>query len=190
MFYTIADDNGDFIQKQLIKYHFAAGEHDLPEAPHGNSKGSTPYKRQPQSTRDLLRIAAEDHKPKVACKKVEKELGGIENVDSTSSLPRNSQQVATIRRQLFTFSNHSDPIMALVDLFKTELSGFIRSLQLLPSPSCVLATDAQLQELIIRPKSLALCTLIQLSILAVFLLHRLHFLWLITSTERLKALQQ
>jgi hypothetical protein len=40
--------------------------------------------------------------------------------------------------------------MALVDLYKTELSGFIRSLQLLPSPSCVLATDAQLQELVVN----------------------------------------
>ena len=118
--------------------------------PHGNSKGSTPYKRQPQSTRDLLRAAAESDTPKAACRKVEKELGGIEKVASTSSLPRNIQQAATIRRQLFSSGNTSDPIMALVDLFKTELSGFIRSLQILPSPSCVLATDAQLQELIIN----------------------------------------
>ena len=118
--------------------------------PHGNSKGSTPYKRQPPSTRDLLRTAAENDTPKVACRKVEKELGGIEKVASTSSLPRNNQQAATIRRQLFSSGNNSDPIMALVDLFKTELSGFIRSLQILPSPSCVLATDAQLQELIVN----------------------------------------
>lgn len=141
--------------------------------PHGNSKGSTPYKRQPPSTRDLLRTAAENDTPKVACRKVEKELGGIEKVASTSSLPRNNQQAATIRRQLFSSGNNSDPIMALVDLFKTELSGFIRSLQILPSPSCVLATDAQLQELIVNCTismiSLALCTLIPRLTWAVFL---------------------
>lgn len=150
MIFTFADCNGDFIQNQLIKYHFIGKEHDLPQMPHGNSKGSTPYKREPPSTRDLLRTAAENDTPKVACRKVEKELGGIEKVASTSSLPRNNQQAATIRRQLFSSGNNSDPIMALVDLFKTELSGFIRSLQILPSPSCVLATDAQLQELIVN----------------------------------------
>ncbi len=40
--------------------------------------------------------------------------------------------------------------MAFVDLYKTTMSGFIRSLQIIPSPMCVLATDAQLHKLVIN----------------------------------------
>ena len=96
------------------------------------------HKKDSHQAQEICYVQLQRMTPKVACRKVEKKLCGIEKVASTSSLPRNNQQAATIRRQLFSSGNNSDPIMALVDLFKTELSGFIRSLQILPSPSCVL----------------------------------------------------
>ena len=91
----------------------------------------------------------ETNKPKEACRKVEVILGVIESNEISSSVwPRNKQQASTIRRQLFQSQCNSDAIMALVDMHKTEFTDFIRSLQILPSPTCILATDAQLQELV------------------------------------------
>ena len=98
----------------------------------------------------MLKDAAKTDKPQQACIRVEKQLGGIDQVSTISALPRNKQQVASIRRNLFQSSSFSDPIMALVDLHKTEFPKFIRSLQILPSPACILATDEQLQELIVN----------------------------------------
>ena len=40
--------------------------------------------------------------------------------------------------------------MALVDLHKNEYSDFIRALQILPSPACILATKEQLDELVMN----------------------------------------
>ena len=139
-----------YTENQIVRYHFTNEEHSLPKAPHGNSGGSTPYKRQLKSTRDLLKVAAKTNKPQEACVQVEEELGGIDQVSSTSALPRNKQQVASICRNLFQTSSFSDPIMALVDLHKTELPEFLRALQILPSPACILATDEQLQELLLN----------------------------------------
>ena len=82
-----------YTENQIVRYHFTNKEHSLPKAPHGNSGGSTPYERQLKSTRDLLKVAAKTNKPKEACVQVEEELGGIDQVSSTSALPRNKQQV-------------------------------------------------------------------------------------------------
>ena len=79
---------------------------------------------------------------------MEEQLGGIENPAGVSALPCNKQQAATVKHQLFPTA--SDPIMALVDLQKTKMSRFIRSLQLLPTQMCVLATDAQLHQLVVN----------------------------------------
>ena len=106
----------------MIKYNFSEEAHALPRVSHRNSNTLTPYKRQPPSTRELLRDAVKTCKPKEACKKVEEQLGGIKNPAGVSA----------------------------VDLHKTKMSGFIRSLQLLPSPMCVLATDAQLHQLVVN----------------------------------------
>ena len=65
-------------------------------------------------------------------------------------LPRNMQQAATIQCNLFHDKVHSDPIMALVDLQKTDYNHFVRALQVLPSPACILATDKQLHQLVLN----------------------------------------
>lgn len=146
------DESGEYVNLQLVKYHFTGDVHALPKVPHQNSKGSTPYKRQLTSTWELLREAVKTNNPKEACKKVEEQLQGTQNVIGVSALPRNKQQAASLKRQLFpsTSSTGFDPIMALVDLYKTSMSGFIRSLQILPSPMCILTTDAQLHELVLN----------------------------------------
>ena len=78
----------NYIAKQVVRYQFTSEEHTLPKVPHDNSSGSTPYKRQPKSTRDLLKEQVENSKPQDACRQVENELSGIEsNQISTSSLP-------------------------------------------------------------------------------------------------------
>ena len=144
---NFSDESRNHMKLQVIRYHFKNGVHSLPRIPHRNSKTSTPYKRQPPSTREMLRDVIKTSKPKEACSIVEKQLGGIHNEAGPSALPRNRQQAATLKRQLFPTSTY-DPIMALVDMHKHNMSGFIRSLQILPSPICVLATDGQLHELV------------------------------------------
>ena len=151
LFCITIDESGQYITQQVIRYQFTGKEHALPKVPHGNLTGSTPYKRQPKSTRDMLLKHAENNKPREAMRLVEKELGGIKSDQiSTSSLPRNMQQAATIRRNLFHDKVHSDPIMALIDLHKTDYNHFIRALQVLPSPACILATDEQLHQLVLN----------------------------------------
>lgn len=63
-----------------------------------------------------LKEAAVTDKP---CARVEEEVGGLDQVPTMSSLPRNKQQVASLRRNLF--QSHSDPKMALVDLHKMNI---------------------------------------------------------------------
>ena len=46
------DDTGLTMTNHIVRYQFRFDKHPLPKAPHGNSKGSTPYKRQWKSTRD------------------------------------------------------------------------------------------------------------------------------------------
>ena len=145
----LSDESGNYVTKQLIRYQFTCEQYNLPKVSLGNSHGSAHYKRQPKSSRKLLKEQLQYSKPQEACRQVEEQLGGIENNElSVSRLPRNTQQALSICRTLFQSRAQSDPIMALIYLHKAECHHFIRELQVLPAPACVLAPDEQLRKLV------------------------------------------
>ena len=61
----------------MVQYHFAGDKHEIVKVPHGNSKGSTPYKRTKQSTLDRLKEVCVSKYPSDACIIVEQEVGGV-----------------------------------------------------------------------------------------------------------------
>ena len=138
--------NLGIVTKQLIRYQFIGEQHTLPKVPHGNSHGSTPYKRQPKSTRNLLKEQLQYSKSQEACRQVEEQHGGIKNNELlVSSLPRNTQQ-ASICRTLFQSRAHRDLIMALIDVPKAVSSLHLGT----ASATSVLATDEQLRQLVLN----------------------------------------
>ena len=145
------DPNGRRIERCIIRYIFTGEEHELPLKPHGNYKGQTPYKRNLSSTKDKLKEAVTTKKPKEACAIVENSMGKLEDIASSSHLPRNRQQAANIRRRI-SFSaedsNGTDPLLAVIDLARTKHASFIRTIQLNPTPMCILGSKEQLDELI------------------------------------------
>ena len=145
--FSITEPDGKVLERLLIHYFFTGEEHPVDLKSHGNSKTSTPYKRQVCSTLEQLKKAAIVKKPKEACRDVENQVGGVDSAPSSSTLPRNRQQAANIRRKLPFSSSSMDPLMAVVDLSRTKHSDFIIAFQLHPTPLCILGTKEQLNEM-------------------------------------------
>ena len=90
-------------------------------------------------------------KPKVVVSTIHGEVGGVLGANSASELPRNRRQVynqqASARK-----SDKVDPIIELVQQCKADLMPggrrFVRSVNFDTSPSCVLATDLQLNDVV------------------------------------------
>ena len=91
--FSVLDDFGNYIAKQVVWYQFTSEEHALPKVTHDNSSGSTPYKSQPRSTRDLLKEHVENSKPQKACRQVKNELSGIESIQSAMKYTTSSKDV-------------------------------------------------------------------------------------------------
>ena len=87
--------------------------------------------------------------PKQILEIVDREMGGIEKSCSSSSLPRNKQQVRNVKRNLFA-SSTTDEFSALLARCKVETEGFVRCIQAAPEPACVLATDFLLDQLVLN----------------------------------------
>jgi len=77
---------------------FEGPEIQVQVKPHGNAKGSTPYFRTSDSTREQMLTVAAKHTPKLAIATMTKQQGGEMNVRSVSCLPRNREQISNIRR--------------------------------------------------------------------------------------------
>ena len=90
-------------------------------------------------------------KPKVVVSTIHGEVGGVLGANSASELPRNRRQVynqqASARK-----SDKVDPIFELVQQCKADLMPggrrFVRSVNFDTSPSCVLATDLLLNDVV------------------------------------------
>ena len=91
-------------------------------------------------------------KPKAVIFKLFDEAGGMLGVTSSSEMPRNCHQIYNIQHSSVSHSTGEkpNPIFKLLQQCKTDLMlgagrKFIRSVNLETSPSCVIATDTQLQ---------------------------------------------
>ena len=146
------DSVGVSLKYAFVHYGFQNEQHPIIHAPHRKSKGTTPYKRTKPTTIQRLKEVCHDGKeknPKQILEIVDSEMGGIEATSSSSYLPRNKQQVRNVKRTLFA-STKSDEFSALLARCKIDTEGFVRCIQAAPEPACVLATDSQLDQLVIN----------------------------------------
>ena len=96
-------------------------------------------------------------KPKDVISKVFDEAGGMLGASSSSEIPQNRRQIYNIQHLSLSHgsigtSGKPDPIFELLQHCKMDLMPggrkFIRSVNFETSPSCVIATDAQLQNVV------------------------------------------
>ena len=80
---------------------------------------------------------------------IDSEMGGMVESCSSSCLPRNKQQVRNVKRNL-SASTTTDEVSTLLARCKVETEGFVCCIQAAPEPACVLATDFQLDQLVIN----------------------------------------
>ena len=130
----------------FIHYGFQGAEHLNP--PHQNArKGSTPYKRTKPSTMKRIKEIAKDHKAKEIIEIIDSEKGSIEHIESVTDLPRDRQQIRNIRRNLFSI-DHKDEFAAILQKCKVDNDEpFIRCIQAVPEPACIVATNHQLKQM-------------------------------------------
>ena len=143
----VLDACGQTVQFAVVQYVFEGGI--VP--PHGNAKrDSTSYRHTQKSTLSKMKEIA--GKPKSVVAVLHDEAGGSLESSSASELPRN-------RRQMYNCKSSSvkpgkiDPLFELVQRCKEDLMQggrkFIRTVNFNTSPSCVLATDHQLQNFVL-----------------------------------------
>ena len=96
-------------------------------------------------------------KPKYVISKVFDEAGGMLGASSSSEIPRNRRQIYNIQHSSVSHGNigtsgKPDPVFELLQQCKMDLMPggrkFIRSVNFETSSSCVIATDAQLQNVV------------------------------------------
>lgn len=148
------DCDGNIVQFAVMQYLFEHGiEVPVVIPPHDNAKKDIcKYQRTQKST--LSRIKGMPKKPKLIIATLHDEAGGMLGASSASELPRNRRQVYNSHRVMSTsiVNNKVDPIFELVQECKLDLlpggRGFIHSVNFETGPSCVLALDDQLKNVV------------------------------------------
>ena len=156
--YLFADGDEDRLDLALLHYCFDNEEHTVMTRPHGNSKSNTGFVRTMPSTLSKVRELSEDLRPKHVVSKLSQSVGGIIGASSASQLPRNRQQSADCRRQLFSSkspASHSrDPLFPLMLMCKesegsksSSHTQFVRIVTNSPQPMAVLVYDWTLRDM-------------------------------------------
>ena len=119
--------------------------------PHGNArKDFSSYRRTQKST--IMKIKEAAGKPKSVVSALHNAAGGLCAASSASELQRNRRQIYNSQQSSKNCSDKVDPIFELIQQCKVDLMPggrkFIRCVNFDSSPCCVLASDAQLQNLI------------------------------------------
>ena len=156
--HSFANSDEDLLDLALIHYCFDNEEHSILTRPHGNSKSDTGFVRTMPSTLSKVRELSENLRPKHVVSKLSQSFGGIVGAWSTSQLPRNRQQSADCRRQLFStkslVSHSNDPLFPLMLMCKesegsktNSQTRFVRIVTNSPQPMAVLVYDWTLRDM-------------------------------------------
>ena len=154
------DHEGDLLNLAMVHYSFDNEEHRILPHPHGNSKSQSAYVRTMPSTMCKLREVSRYLPPKHAIGEVSKSVGGLPGASSVSVLPRNRQQSADCRRNLFSSKMRGalpqavDPLFPVMIMCKESegansdpKSRFVRIVCNTPEPMTVLTFDWTLVDL-------------------------------------------
>lgn len=151
-----ADFKGNLRRLVFIQYSFARKEHEIDIKPHGNSKKKGAFLCTKPSTLKLIKASvAENKRPLKVLKEIENSQGGVMEAKLSCDLPRDRRQVYNFKsangakHQKLTGFPQTDTLAHVMRECKETSSGseaFIRSVQAVPEPTCVLTTNQQLND--------------------------------------------
>ena len=132
----------------LLSYSFDGEPSKFTVKKHGNCTSSNmPHIQSKESTKQKVAEKAMQCSPKRALYFARKEAGGICEVDSISSIPRNLKQVEYLTRKP-SEKVKKDPLASVLELQKTTFPGFIREVVCNDLPTVMLFTDRQLDNIV------------------------------------------
>ena len=136
----------------LLCYEFDDEPHPVTTAAHGNAKksNSSYYRSRPSTLQSIKEKAKEQKGPSQVYDKVFEDAGGLLGFQSHGILPRNRQQVSDVKRNAKP-KKDKDEMCELIKMSRLEasqLKPFIRRVQVTPEPSCIVASDRQLNDLV------------------------------------------
>ena len=132
----------------LLNYHFEDKPTSFKVLTHGNRKSSNlPHIRTKESTKINVAAKAEHFGPKRTLFEARKDAGGICGATSTSSLPRNMDQVKYLKRKPEE-RRSKDPLASVLELQKTTFPGFIREVVCNDLPTVMLFRDRQMNNIV------------------------------------------
>ena len=132
-----------------MEYFFDDAEWEVKVKPHGNSKGSSPYYRTSQTTKERLQQLAESRSPKEVFHQTLEESGGIMQIKSAGGHARDLKQVKNIKQK--NQQNEGDEFIELIQMLKEDArypeNAFVRKVDNSSDPCIVLATSQQLRDI-------------------------------------------
>ena len=127
----------------VLSYNFDREPSKFTVKKHGNRTSSNmPHIRSKESTKQKVAEKAMQCVPKRALYFARKEAGGICEVDSISSIPRNLKQVEYLTQKP-SEKVKKDPLASVLELQKTTFPDFIREVVCNDLPTVMLFTDGQ-----------------------------------------------
>ena len=138
----------------LLCYEFDNEPHPVTTAAHGNVKksNSSYYRSRPSTLQSIKEKAKERKGPSQVYDEVFEDAGGLLGFQSHRVLPRNRQQVmiSDVKRNAKP-KKDKDEMSELIKMSRlkaSQLKPFIRRVQVTPEPSCIVASDGQLNDLV------------------------------------------
>ena len=147
------DKSGHILARLLLQYYFKSGvTSEVIISPHGNSLSNKPfYRTQPSTIKEIQEGCTSQSAPVVYDAVFEK-AGGLEHSHTASAEPRNKMQIYNAKKGKTLPSGHNkDDLYDLLVLLKhhqADPSGFLKEVTLSSTPSALLATQQQLENLV------------------------------------------
>ena len=146
------DYKGVRLPHVLLCYEFNDEHHPVTTAAYGNAKksNSSYYRSRPSTLQSIKEKAKERKGPSQVCDEVFEDAGGLLGFQSHGVLPRNRQQVSDVKRNSKP-KKDKDEMCELIKMSRREVSQlkpFVRRVQVTPEPSCIVASDRQLYDLV------------------------------------------
>ena len=156
--HVIDESSCQVIPRVLLHYFFKSGkEEPIVIPPHGNSLHNRPYYRTQPSTIKAIQESSSSKSVLKVYDDVFEAAGGLEQSTSMSIEPRNKMQIYNARKLKCNSGSNSvnhgkDELFDLLELLKQHQldanGGFLREVTLSTSPSAVLASQRQLENLV------------------------------------------
>lgn len=148
--YIYIDPSGDQLNLVFVQYVFSGKPHCIIQKPHGNSKhDNKPFIRTTPSTLQKLKDCRKSLPPRQAVSKVTADAGGVVNVNTVGTIPRNRKQVYNISCR--DGIENSDALLSVMVMCKESMGKsddpFVRIVTSAPEPMSILCTNAQLLDI-------------------------------------------